>query len=220
MRTAFLVLVFLASCGGGGGGESEGSKVDSSAQTGVRLLHAAIDLPPVTVSSTAKETASSQVRFNERSLYTGLPLGEQNLTVRPMGAEGVESFSFPVQVSPRKRFSVLVFGTRETFGVQASLFEDSLPDIPEGSAAVRVLHGLSGASALRGSVGGVGFETDFGGATEYLIVPAGDIAVNASRSADGRVAVSGVRSVANRKAYTLIVSGELGYLALTNLLED
>jgi hypothetical protein len=216
----FLTLILLASCGGGGGGEGSGPTPGTSALTGVRLIHTAIDLPPVIVASSGKEGSSPPVRFNERALYSGLPIGEQNLTIRPLGGDGVESFTFPVSVSPRKRFSVLVFGTRETFGINAKLFEDTLPEIPDGSAAVRVVHGLSGASVLSGAVGGVAFEAPFGDATEYLIVPAGEVAVSARRAADGRVAVSGVRTVANRRAYTLVIAGELGYLALTNLLED
>jgi len=217
--TSLIALILLCvSCSGGGGddGESGGGNA-SSARTGVRVLHGSIDLPPVFVSTSTGSTLE-QVRFNQSSVYGGLNTGAQTLTLQTVG--GTESFSFPVTVEKNQRRSLLVYGTRETFGVRASLFSDEKPELSEGFAAIRVIHSVAGAAALSGRVGGEVVSANFGGQSGYLTVPAGSVQFSIARAADGRGVFSGTKEVLAKKAYTLLINGEIGYAVFSNFFED
>lgn len=222
----FFVFCFLAfaGCGGGGGGDSESSGKSSgkSASTGVRILHAAIDLPPVfSSSSTSADSIIEQVRFNETSIYGELPTGDQVVRVQTLGASS-ESFSFPVTVEKGQRRSVLIYGTRDIFGIHAALLEDFPPELSSGTSAIRIVHGLAGAAALKGSVGGNSLSSPigFGEASNYIEVPAGPVEVSLARNADGKSVLSATPILDAGTSYTIVITGEVGYIIFSNFLAD
>lgn len=214
-----LSLVFICGCGSGGG---DGGGSRGSARTGARVLNTAIDLPPVSLSTSAKvgETIST-VKFAEATGFAELPEGEQTISVQSVdGASG--PFKFSVSIQNQDRPQILVYGLRETNGINATLLEFKKLEIPDGFAAVRIAHGAAGAATIQGSVGvsELPAVVSFGSASKYLFVATGTTLVKLTRSADSKVITNQQVQVDNRKAYTFVVSGELDYLVIGSLLED
>lgn len=207
---ALLLLVAGAgACGGGGGGGGGGS---SSGGTGVRVLPAAIDAVPVDVISSAESAVVvQQARFTSVSAYRSLRSGPQilSLTKAFNTDQVVESFS--VDYVSGERYSILLYGDHGTYGIRAALIKDSIPAEIEG-AAVRVVNGAMGSSALVATVGAASAGAiKFGEAGEYVAVPSGSVTVSTVRAADGQPASSNVLAVENGRAYTVLVAGEIGY---------
>ena len=214
-----LLCFLLLGCGGGGGG---GSSSGGSATTGVRVLNTSMDLPPVSLTTTAKvgETIST-TKFAEVTGFSELPKGAQTISVQTVDG-GTGPFNFSVTIQNRDRPQVLVYGTRETYGINATLLESEKPKIPDGFAAVRIAHGTTGAASIKGSVGGQELpeQVNIGNASKYLFVPAGASQIKVIRSVDSRSFVNQQVQVENGKAYTFVVNGEIDYLVMPNLLED
>jgi len=211
----------LSACGGGGDGGSGGGGRNESAETGVRLLHGSIDVPPILAeTSAAPGVPIDQIRFNQSSYYAELPEGPQTLAVR--SNDGGNLFSLPVTVADGERRSALLYGTREALGIRVSLLDDVPPELENGFAAIRVVHALAGAATISGSLGGTALPASvgFGKASSYVTVPAGPVSISLARSVDGRTVASQPQQVASRKSYSFMVTGEVGYLTFTNLLED
>ena len=90
-----LLCLTLLGCGGGGGG---GSGSSGSASTGIRVLNAAMDLPPISLTTTAKvgETIST-TRFAESTGFFELPNGDQTISVQTVDG-GTGPFNFSVSI--------------------------------------------------------------------------------------------------------------------------
>ena len=212
-------LSFFACSGGGGSDGSDGPK--GSAETGVRVLHTAIDLTPVTVTSSAKVgQVILKTRFAEESGFSELPQGEQSIAVQSVdGANG--PFTYSIDIKKRDRRDILVYGSRQTYGISATLLAGDRPEVEPGFAFIRVAHGAAGAASLRGSVGVTSIQpvVSFGEASDYIKVPVGDVQIRLARAVDSKLITNRVFPVEN-KVYTFVVGGELDYLVTGSLLED
>ena len=225
MRTIHYLLaltsIFILGCSGGGGGD-EGGSSKGNARTGVRVLHTSMDLPPVSLSTTGKVGQTIfTTKFAEGTGFFELPEGDQTISVQSVDG-GSGPFNFSVTVNDRDRLQVIVYGTREVFGVNATLLEAKNVDVPDGMSAIRVVHGVTGASNVRGSVGteGLSENVSLGSASKYLFVPAGDNLVKVLRAADSRILANQQARLEEGKAYTFVLSGEVDYLVVGALLED
>lgn len=215
--STLLVAALAAACGGGGGGGGGGS----TGGTGVRVLHASVDSVPVDVlSSSASAAVVSQAKFAIASGYSSLSSGAQVLSMTKAFNPGQVVDSFSVDYASGERYSMLLYGDHGAFGVRTALIKDAVPADISGSV-VRVVDGVTGASALAVSVNGVSAGTvGFGEAGDYIAVPAGQVTVSAVRASDGRVAASSVITAQQGKAYTLLVAGEIGYYSKGVLFTD
>lgn len=218
--TALFVLSSIISCSGGGGEGDDGP--EGSADTGARVLHTAMDLPPVSLLSTARVgEVVSDTRFAEPVGFSELPEGDQTISVQSVdGGNGPVSFS--VTVKKNERREILIYGTRETYGIGTALLPVEKPQERDGFASVRVVHGASGASGLRGNVGTdeLSRSVPFGQASGYLQVPAGDVLIRLTRAADSRLLVNQLVTVEAKKTYSFVVAGEVDYLIKSQLLEN
>lgn len=217
-----LVIIFslgLLGCGGGGSG---GGDSNGSASTGVRVLNASIDLPPVSLTTTAKVGQTiSTTKFAQATGFFELPDGEQTISVQTVDG-GTGPFNFSVSIENRDRPQILIYGTREFSGISATLIEARKIEIRDGFAAVRVVNGVSGVRKIEGSIGTVEIPdlVTFGDASKYLFVTAGPTLIKLLRSADSRILVNQQVSLESGKAYSMVVNGEVDYLVVSNLLED
>jgi hypothetical protein len=211
--------LLVSGCGGGGGGGGGGGSDDASSQSGVRVLHAAIDGSPMDViSSAASDKIVDRAVFAGTKGYRELPGGAQAISLTRTSTPSRVVGSFDVVGGGDKAYSIFLYGSNQETGLKTKLLSDDVPDMADG-AAVRVVNGALGVSVLNVSVGGASASVGFGDASEYLLVSAGGSTLNARTSGGGSlgsysfVAESG-------KAYTLLVAGEVGYYVTTRQFTD
>jgi hypothetical protein len=217
----------LSACGGGGGGGGSGSGGGGSSDSrGIRVLHASIDASPVDlISSAASSTLISQVVFADSKGYRRAPSGAQTVSVTKAFSSSQVVQSFQVDLNPDDRYSILMYGDNQTFGVRTTLLRDEVPADISG-VAVRIVNGVTGASAVSASISSGGQvaaqeQVSFGEASEYLLIPgAGDVVISAVRSADGRTAARSTVTLTQGGAYTFLVAGEVGYYSKGILFRD
>ena len=219
-----VVSAVLVACGGGGGGGGESSPGanGNDTATGIRVFHAVIDGAPVDLFSSARsEALTSKVFFSDSKGYRSLPSGEQTLRLsRALDSSNVVA-SLNVTSTGDDSFSILYYGSFSGDGVQAKLLEDVVPNEVEG-AAVRFVNGVEGASALivnaSGSAGAQ--QVLRGAASDYIVVGAGAVRLTATRAADGQAILSMTEALTEGGAYTVLVSGEVGYYTKGTLFRD
>lgn len=216
------ILVSGCGGGGGGGGGAGAGNLNYRPSSGVRLVHAAIDLAPAVLSTSADTSAAlSSARFAVASPYVSLTRTQQTLSVASPGAQ-----AFSQVVSPQQdlRHTVLVYGDRESLGIRYALIED-YPGKPASSASwVRIVHAMTGASSIDASFSLAGsshnLSASFGQASGYIEIEPGTWSVNIRRHADSALAFSEARVFEAGKAYSLVVAGEQGYFVTGLQLTD
>lgn len=215
---AFSLLGALA-CSGGG--ESSGGGKSGKVSTGARVIHGAIDAPSISLKTSVKAgEVLGLTQFALEAPYVDLPRGAQVLELT-VGDGNDENFRYSVDVKKNERRTYVLYGTREVFGVHVSEFIDAPPKLAAGSAAVRIVHALAGASQITVTAGDTALPpVSFSGASEYVTVPAGTLAIRAERTSDQRTVLSVVKDLQDRHAYTVVVTGEVGYLVLSPSYED
>jgi len=213
-----LSLVALLGCSGGGGGGSD-SGGGSSAATGVRVLHAAIDAPPLEVVSSLSGGVVGTARFGESALYGELGAGAQTLLIRPVLESGRTVGAFAVTVANRERRSIVVYGT-EGSGLRSGVLDDAPGEIPADKAVVRVVNGLAGASDIAVTVTGGEAGVDLVPGSASIHQPVAPGAQTITVRTPSRTVFSGARVFAVGKAYTILVAGEAGYFSTVTMLED
>ena len=214
------LLVTFAACGGGGGGGGGGAEGNSS--YGVRALHSSIDGAPVDlVSSAASSPVLTQQVFAGSKGYRSLPDAAQTLSLTRSHAASEVYGSFAVTATSTDRYTILLYGDNSTFGLRTRLIKDEIPASSDGSAAIRIIHGVTQAAEVSVAVGGSPSQlVAFGENTPYLTTPVGAVNVSAVRAVDGAVIRSGSIETKPGKAYTLLLAGELGYYVKSVLFED
>ena len=214
----FSITSFLFACGGGGGGTSSGGSgsggIGSDSNAGVRVLHGAVDGSPVDLLSSLRGgPLETKIHFADSKGYRAIPNGAQTVSItRALNPDTVFG-SFPVVSSGKDAYSILLYGDSTTFGVRAKLIEDVVPEGFSG-AVVRFVNGATGASSLSINVSGWsgGARTvQFGAASDYIEAPPGVARITANRAADGRAAVALDYTLSARRAYTVLIAGEVGY---------
>ena len=221
----FIAAVFfsltLISCGGGGGGGGGSSR--RSAPTGVRILHAAIDTSPVDLySSEVTDSVVQNIRYADEPFYSSLPTGDQTLTLTLRLNPASEFYRGTLTVEKNKHSSVLLYGNNESLGVRAALISDDAGEIPDSQAALRLVHGLVGASGLSVSIDGIEQLSNigFGSASTYVYLDQGLRTISVRRTADRKVVFSATPELKAGIPYSVFMSGEIDFLVQGKILED
>lgn len=224
MLRALLVVSFVASlaaCGGGGGGGGNGSGSVRSAETGVRLVHGAIDASPVQVfSSLIAARAVQSSRFGGTVPFSELPRGPQTIEIR-RGQERL--FASTVDVQKGQHYTVLFYESPSDLSPRFTQVVDPDVDVPDGMAAIRIGHAAIGAASITAFTSEnltVASRLGYGAFSEYGFVPALTARINYARDADGRVVHSTPVSLREGGTYTLVLSGEVDYFLTAPVLED
>lgn len=216
-------LTVVSACGGGGGGSDSGSSSGDAGGSpdGIRVLHGAIDAAPVDlISSLNGSTLVSQVTFAGDKSYRRAPSGSQVFSLTRAFSPSQVVATVAADVASGGRYSVLLYGDVETFGLRTSLIEDVVPSEFSGSL-IRFVNGVTGASAVQASGGEARATVAFGGASDYLgVSPGADVPVVVVRSADGAPAVSSRVSLSEGGAYTFLIAGEVSFYVKGVLFRD
>lgn len=214
-----IAVLFFVSCGGGGGGGSS----QSSASTGVRVLHGSIDAVPMQiVSSLRPSEVVTTAYFGEQTLYGELSTGPQNISLTRLQNTSRVVSTTSLTVEKNQRRTLLLYGNNETFGLRTALLADAPGDIPQGKAAVRVVHALVGAGNVNVNSGAVVLASgvNFGEGSSYSMVDTGVHSLAAFRGSDALQVGSATVEFVPGVAYTILVTGEVGALALVKIYED
>jgi len=223
LLTTLVLAVLVSGCGGGGGGGGGGS-ASASAETGVRVLHGAIDATPadVTVATiTGQAVVVSGGKFGEPTLYGALAVGPQSITMTRALTPSVVIGSQTIEVGERQRFTYLLYGDNASFGLSARVFSDDPGVYTDGEGKIRVINGVTGAARVTVSVDGkiVG-EASFGGSLDYISLAIGIHQVSLRRSADNASLGSVQVTVQAESASTIFVAGEIDYYTKVSLVSD
>ena len=214
-KSSFYSLIILASmltaCGGGGGGG--GSSAGGEVGTGIRVLHAAIDVVPVDVISTAAQgVIVSQAVFAASSSYRSLPSGTQVLSLTTAFNSTQVIATFNLDVSSDSRQSIVLYGDNQSRGTETKLLNDQLPESFTGGL-IRVVNGATGASALSVSTPTDSLTVDFGASSQYVNATPGVVQVVSRVALDGSTVTTNALTVEEGRAYTVLIAGEVGYYA-------
>ncbi len=214
-KSSFYSLIILASmltaCGGGGGGG--GSSAGGEVGTGIRVLHAAIDVVPVDVISTAAQgVIVSQAVFAASSSYRSLPSGTQVLSLTTAFNSTQVIATFNLDVSSDSRQSIVLYGDNQSRGTETKLLNDQLPESFTGGL-IRIVNGATGASALSVSTPTDSLTVDFGASSQYVNATPGVVQVVSRVALDGAIVTTNALTVEEGRAYTVLIAGEVGYYA-------
>ena len=224
----FGAFLFSFGCGGGGGGNSSGGNTGSLTfrpSSGLRLVHAAIDLAPAAIiSSLNPDNPLETVRFGLAAPYVSLSRENQAISVSSIA--NLAAPLFVQAVSPQKdmRQTLLLYGDRGSLGLRLALLDDYPARPVAGKSSLRIIHALAGASAIdadfqQGSAQHT-FSAAYGQASAYAELEPGAWNINVRRSADSSPSVSASRTFEAGKAYSIVIEGEQGYLVLAIQLND
>lgn len=210
-----LIILFAAACGGGSGGGGGSDK-------GVRLVHAVLDTEPVDFKKEGEDGSLETISFGQASHYFGFSEGEQFVQVVRQANLSQAVVNKKIDIEKDGRYTLLFHGNTDSLGLRGSAIKDNTPeDLGSGVVAVRIMHGLVGASALNASVEGNAFsEIPFGSASQYALISSESVRVSVSRAADGRRIATQTLSLSGGKAYSLLVTGETDLFSTIRILTD
>jgi len=181
----------------------------------VRVVHAVPDAPAVDV-YVDDELVFEGVEFGEETDYQSVPVGTQTVTVTPANDSETVVYEEELDVESGQA-TVAVGGELTADGedlVAVALTDDAEPG--ENESAVRLAHLAPDAPAVDVTVAETGDvlfdDVEFGNATEYETVPAGEYELeirNATDSDDGEVVQTVNVTVEDGEAYTAVATGYL-----------
>lgn len=208
---AFLSLA--SGCGGGGsdsGGSSSGGNL-GNASTGVRILHASIDTAPLDLYLPATvEGVARTFQFANAIGYTKASNGAQTVTVTEAQNPNGVLVNYSVEVAKSSLFSILVYGEEGEGSRSTTLIQDSIPELSNTEAAIKIVHGSFGAAAISLQLGGVEVaQATYGSGSDYKVTTAGAVAVSVNRVVDSKNLFSGTLTLEPKRAYTLLLAGDI-----------
>jgi hypothetical protein len=162
------------------------------------------------------------------SSYSALADGQQVVRVGRAKTPQSQIANFNLRVDSSQRFSILFFGDNANFGLSTRIVEDIIPEEAGDGALLRVVDGMTGASEIvvaatpagAARSGSQTYRVSFGGASQYLQVPAGVSRISASRAADGQLLRSLEVTLSAGSAYTFFLGGEADYFVKALLFTD
>jgi hypothetical protein len=152
----------------------------ASSDACVRLVHAAPDAPPVDVYLNDAEIAQN-LEFGTATEYVTVPSGTgRGVRVTATGTPVEEAIiDTSLDFDPGQAYEILVTGGGDD--LEATITGTDLRPLAEGQARVRVIHASPDAGAVdigvKGSEDNLFEGIDFRDATDYVVVDAGDYAL-------------------------------------------
>jgi hypothetical protein len=155
-------------------------------------------------------------------VYAPVSEGVLSLHIRPVLRQAPAVPDLDVEIARSERRTVLIYGDTAALGLRAALLPDGASEVPSGQAAVRLIDGVTVASALRAELGSnpIAVRAPFGTASEYVLLPAGEVSFRVEREADRRFIGSGSFPAASGQSYSIFVGGEMEYFTQLRVLID
>lgn len=216
------VLLFICltaiSCGGGGGGGgsssgggdntaegSLGSSTERTTKTGVRIIHAAIDLPPVTLSVGGR--ALQTVRFAQVANFVRASEGAQTLIFTRANESTTTVTTVSQTLDPATEYSVLLYGTAGNNNLHTAVIADPVSRPEIGHSFFRFIHAYDGSGGLTVTIAGqtVGPISE-GSATALIDIPSGEQTAVVKTTSGSQVA-SLTFTAADRGEGALVLAG-------------
>lgn len=220
----------LSSCGGGsGGGSSSGSSSKSvlegdtrNSNTGIRLLHGALDATPVDLISDQQTIPLTTSRFSLPAGFIGISRATQTISVVPTKKLSPILFQQQFSLASNEHTTVLLYGNNQSLGLRFTVIPDSRPAEVGSAAAIRIIHATNAALTLNGTIDGASLadSVPFGGASAYVLIPAGAHTITVSRSADSLRLFTRSTELQQGRSYSVFVTGEAGFHVTGRILED
>ena len=207
---ALAAAVIGGACGGGGGSDAE-----------VRVFHAAIDAPPVQycVDVCDEGAPAGAARFAAAAAYLPLSSGDHNILIR--GADGRANFDLPLALEGGERRTIIL---RQGQGssMQTLLLRDQRETPAAGRAVVRVVNALHLAGPLEVFLDGrsIGMSSPGDAQPVYSDVTAGSRDLRIQDARGGVVRYEARIALAERGCHSLVLTGEIDYLALAVMHDD
>jgi hypothetical protein len=205
----------LAGCGGGGGGGGGGR----TTETAIRLIHGAIDGPPVEVLHGSVFIQSA--RFTDVTGFVPVDPGPNNISVQRANSPGVTQNSLSQTLAEDTEYTVLIFSDSDGGQPRASLFEEPVVRPAAGLSRVQLINALLGSSPLELVIGGAASARAGYGTTSGFIEVGSGAQLGSVRNAAGQEVASLSLTLVDRGELTIVLIGsvELGQ-AFVRLYED
>lgn len=196
------VIGAAVSCSGGGGdGGGEGRTTD----TGVRVIHAALDVEPVDLRLT--DVSLQRAHYMDVTQYVPFEKGAQNLILDRANAFGTTVANVPATLEKKIEYTLFMFGRVSTGSFNVSLLSDPVERPKAGFARVQLLHGYEGRGVLKGTVSGAALTpTAFTRASGFVEVASGPANIVITDD-NGRTVASLTTELADRGELTVLVAG-------------
>ncbi|MFN8389554.1 MAG: DUF4397 domain-containing protein [Bdellovibrionota bacterium] len=208
LTICFVALTSLASCSGGGGGGGGGGGNDGthrSTGTGIRIIHGALDAPPVDLK--IGEEYLNRGAFLLPNFYAGVGSGTQNVLLERANSPGVNFFSEPVALAKDTEYTLLLTGRTGANTFNVNVIEEPVVRPESGQGRVQLMNALEGSSPLILSGGGITLgPVPFRNASGYAILPAGDQVFTVTNTRGGVVGTFPV-NIADRGESTIVFGG-------------
>src|SRR5215207_1739 len=193
----------------------------ASSDACVRLVHAAPDAPPADVYLNDAEIAQN-LEFLTATEYVAVPSGDgRGVRVTATGTPVEEAIiDTSLDFDPGQAYEILVTGGGDD--LEATITGTDLRPLAQGQARVRVIHASPDAGAVdigvKGSEDNIFEGVDFRDATDYVVVDAGDYALEVRPGGeDMTVALETDATFEEGVTYDLIVLGRADEQTLTML---
>jgi hypothetical protein len=208
----------LMACGGGGNSSNTAS---GSAETGIRVIHASLDLGQIDLISTTSGQVLSSTKFATETFHSKTDEGLDTFELSSHGLRDEVFSATSLEIQRKDQWSLLVYGNTDSLGIYSALIDDSRNSPRAGYVNVRTIHGLAGAQRLKvRSTAPYQDEISFGQAGSWKEVPIGTYQFSITRSVDGRP-VGTQRITLNEKiSYSIVVGGELDLYPTILILSD
>ena len=219
MRVALVVslVIFsltLVACGGGGGGGGGGRTTG----TGMRVIHASLDLPPVVVSVNGSEIARAS--YLSSTFYSGVSAGPATVTIEFQNQPGAVFSSLNVRFTEGQEHTLLLSGEARTSNFRAILIPEEVVQAVSGNGRVQLINGFTSGGSLRlDFVGGIGEGVGPGNLSQAVELASGAQQVSV---VDGSNSIaSSTIDLPDQGEVTVVVSGSRAEgVVLTELVND
>jgi hypothetical protein len=204
--SCLVVAALTSGCSGGGGGGEGGGSRERSTDTAVRIIHGAVDKPPVdlTVDGLFVESA----RFGEATDYVAVPEGAHSFSLAATNSPQTVLSTLPVTLNKDTEYSLLLYGKEENESYNAVIIPDQVVRPEKGFASVRVVHSVAAQSPLTVTANTTPLpQTAFGQASPFTTIPSGATQF-VVRNRDGGTVATAATTIEDRAEVTVVVTGD------------
>ena len=168
MKNIFLLItlvIALTSCGGGGGGAGGGGS-----DTGLRIINASIDAPPIEiVGQGVTDSSITKTSFSIAGKRIEIPNETTNIGVRSTVSGNILD-NVLAPADKNGSFSLLVFGSTIDNNIRAKLLTEDLSDADAGAVKVRFTNAINKQGAITVGFAGKSVSVPYGSTSEYYSV--------------------------------------------------
>ena len=169
-----VILVFcssIAACGGGGGGGGGRTR-----ETAIRIIHGAVESPPLAVRGVNKDGVSDVLqtaKFTEQTIYVPIKEGAQEIRVEHANAPEIVVNVFSQAFNKETEYSVFAYPGPDG-DTNLKLIEEPVAQPEKGFARLRFLNAAKGQTRVSVTSSGLALPVvSYGGVSEFVDIPTG-----------------------------------------------